>query len=360
MNLNRAKPEFYKKCFTFQYLGDLLSYYFLSNYRKIDFLVIYENEQWRSFIPLAIMERTLKQGRRIWADKNNFKKYHDGFKSVIKECQAYLKKARKLKDVSAKDWIDLQRIIDKLYSYYEKTEFFFADSGYQNTNPLIDKHMLIVGHIKLNGRQCLNDLLINTLYEYAEKTAIQFNLNTDDVKFYSSADILNLFRGGNAISEKAVEKRKKSYVLYCNNKKIYELNTADAKKILERFKEQDYSKIKEFKGVVACKGVAKGNVRVVLADYRADYRKFENQIHAMQDGEILVTETTSPEFVPAMKKAAGVITNQGGLGSHAAIVSRELNVPCIVGTQNATDILKTGDFVELDAVNNVIKVLKRI
>ena len=59
----------------------------------------------------------------------------------------------------------------------------------------------------------------------------------------------------------------------------------------------------------------------------------------MQEGEILVTGMTIPDFLPAMKKAAAIVTDQGGQTSHAAIVSRELGVPCIVGTKNASKIL---------------------
>ena len=77
----------------------------------------------------------------------------------------------------------------------------------------------------------------------------------------------------------------------------------------------------------------------------------------MQKGDILIAETTSPEVMPACSKAAAIVTNQGGLMSHAAIVSRELNIPCIVATENATSIFRTGDQVEVDANKGVVKIL---
>ena len=70
----------------------------------------------------------------------------------------------------------------------------------------------------------------------------------------------------------------------------------------------------------------------------------------MQKGEVLVTEMTTPDFVPAMKKAVAIITNTGGMTCHAAIVSRELGVPCIVGTKNATSVLHDGQLITVDAV----------
>jgi pyruvate,water dikinase len=71
-------------------------------------------------------------------------------------------------------------------------------------------------------------------------------------------------------------------------------------------------------------------------------------ISKFQKGEILVTEMTTPDWVPAMKIASAVVTNLGGKTCHAAIVSRELGVPCIVGTEKATKILKNGDLVTID------------
>ncbi len=98
------------------------------------------------------------------------------------------------------------------------------------------------------------------------------------------------------------------------------------------------------------KGVVKGVARIVL-----DARDLDR----VQDGDILVTKMTTPEFVPAMNRAAGIITDEGGVTCHAAIVSRELGVPCIVGTKDATAKLKDGDLVQLDANSGIVRVLSR-
>ena len=71
-------------------------------------------------------------------------------------------------------------------------------------------------------------------------------------------------------------------------------------------------------------------------------------------GNILVTSITRPEFVPLMRKALCIITDEGGIASHAAIVSRELNVPCVIGTKYATKVLKDGDTVEVDMEKGTI------
>ncbi|MEE6693476.1 phosphoenolpyruvate synthase [Lactiplantibacillus plantarum] len=103
------------------------------------------------------------------------------------------------------------------------------------------------------------------------------------------------------------------------------------------------------RGLPASPGLASGVVHVI--DNPKDIDQFKQ-------GEVLVTLMTSPDWVPAMKKAAAIMTNNGGMTCHAAIVSREMQIPCIVGTKSkkvaATDVLKTGDVVTVDAKNGVV------
>lgn len=106
--------------------------------------------------------------------------------------------------------------------------------------------------------------------------------------------------------------------------------------------------IKELRGSTAFGGKAEGVVRVL---------RNTSEIAKFREGEILVANQTTPEFVPAMKKAAAIVTDQGGITSHASIIARELRTPCIVGVKNATKILKDGDRVEVDATNGVVKKL---
>ncbi|WP_125770802.1 phosphoenolpyruvate synthase [Companilactobacillus furfuricola] len=103
------------------------------------------------------------------------------------------------------------------------------------------------------------------------------------------------------------------------------------------------------RGLPASPGLSSGVVHVI--DDPKDIDQFKK-------GEVLVTLMTSPDWVPAMKKAAAIITNNGGMTCHAAIVSREMQIPCIVGTKSksvaATETFKTGDVVTVDAKNGVV------
>lgn len=103
-------------------------------------------------------------------------------------------------------------------------------------------------------------------------------------------------------------------------------------------------------GKVASQGYAKGIARIVFG--REDFDSFA-------EGEILVTGMTRPEFVPLMKRAAAIVTNEGGITCHAAIVSRELGKPCIIGTQVATQLIRNGDFIEVRANHGTVRILNR-
>lgn len=80
-------------------------------------------------------------------------------------------------------------------------------------------------------------------------------------------------------------------------------------------------------------------------------------MHKVKEGDILVAPMTTPELMPAMKNAAAFITDEGGITCHAAIISRELDKPCIIGTKTATRIIKDGDLVEVDANLGIIRKL---
>ncbi len=98
-------------------------------------------------------------------------------------------------------------------------------------------------------------------------------------------------------------------------------------------------------GTVAFKGKAKGKVRIIMNPFEQD----------LEEGDILVTGMTRPDFLPQMKKAGAIVTDAGGMLCHAAIVAREMAKPCIIGTQTATQVFKDGDLVEVDAVKGIMR-----
>lgn len=122
-----------------------------------------------------------------------------------------------------------------------------------------------------------------------------------------------------------------------------------AQKFFEKLYTKEVNKKEQsVTGQCAFAGKVQGTVKIVLV--RDDIKK-------MNTGDVLVSQATSPDLIEAMKKASAIVTNVGGLICHAAITSRELKIPCVVGTQNATTVFQDGDMVEVDATKGVIKKL---
>ncbi|RME79853.1 MAG: phosphoenolpyruvate synthase [Methanobacteriota archaeon] len=99
------------------------------------------------------------------------------------------------------------------------------------------------------------------------------------------------------------------------------------------------------KGLPASPGVAVGRVVII---------KDKSELNKVKQGDVLVTKMTSPDYVPAMKRAVAIVTDEGGMTSHAAIVSRELGIPAIVGSRNATQVLKNGMEITVDASRGIV------
>jgi len=107
------------------------------------------------------------------------------------------------------------------------------------------------------------------------------------------------------------------------------------------------------KGVVA----SKGETPIITA--KAKVLMSPQELSKINKGDILVATMTSPEFVPGMRISSAIITDEGGVTCHAAIVSRELGIPCIIGTKTATRIIKDNDLVEIDTDKRTIKILEK-
>jgi len=112
----------------------------------------------------------------------------------------------------------------------------------------------------------------------------------------------------------------------------------------EKLSEVDRT-VLEINGQIGSRGVAEGTVRVVFDPEKADH---------FTEGDILVTGMTRPEFVPLMGRAAAIITDEGGVTCHAAIISREMRIPCIIGTRIGSLVLRDGERVRVDAHNGVV------
>lgn len=197
------------------------------------------------------------------------------------------------------------------------------------------------------------ELFMRTIYTLdtaREEIARRYGYTKDELSVFDVNDILKL-KEGKKLDKGYARKLCKEGLLYIDTKKnIWKYYYGkEAREIAKKELTLDLSGITEIKGMPASLGRAEGTVKIVHG---------VKDMIKMEKGDILVASMTRPEFVPAMKKAAAIITDEGGVTCHAAIVSRELNIPCIIGTKIASEALKDGDLVEVDADNGIVRKMK--
>lgn len=178
--------------------------------------------------------------------------------------------------------------------------------------------------------------------------ARKIGVSKEDVTYLQEKEVVSFLTGEELNLKKIISDRRKGFVLYLDPKKrLVCLAGNDIPKALTAFNLQTEEKeIEEIKGTIASKGKAVGTVAIVRG---------VKDLEKVKEGNILVAVTTHPDYIPAMRKASAIITDEGGITSHAAIVSREFGIPCIVGTKNATKILHDGEKVEVEANKGLVK-----
>lgn len=233
---------------------------------------------------------------------------------------------------------------------FEMSEQIFTNSEAGKSNnqiPVLDKRLRVIAEIlKETGiirddRKKLNVIGSYMLFRFIDEAVRRTKIKREIAKrafWFEYKDIIFVTEN----FKKSAAKRETVSLVWFKNKTNY----LEYDAIKERGTEKN---IKEISGTPASPGKATGKIRIVLGS--GDFAKFRK-------GEILVTEMTRPEFVTIMHGAAAVITNEGGLTCHAAIVSRELGIPCVVGAKIATKIFKDGDEVAVDANNGTVKLIK--
>ncbi len=195
-------------------------------------------------------------------------------------------------------------------------------------------------------------LLMNHFNELAAKRiANDFNINKELLYQALPKELASICNTNNAsLVRTSIENRKGSLLVGKVKKdNPFLLTGEEAEEIISIIHHKMFAKDEQIKGQVACKGKSlkiRGIVKIINGE--SHFTKF-------LPGEILVTAMTRPEFVPLMRQAKAVITDEGGITCHAAVISRELNVPCLIGTKIATKKLDDGREVEIDLEKGIVK-----
>lgn len=183
------------------------------------------------------------------------------------------------------------------------------------------------------------------------KAAKSMDLNYEEMIWLTQNEITEGIKGNLTVSKNEINDRMKAYgaLLTPHKNTVFTGNLLE--QLLQKFipKSQNES-IKIIKGVTASKGYIKGVVKIVYIPHH---------IQDFNKGAILVAPETTPDYLPLMKISGAIITDKGGITSHAAIVSRELKKPCIIGTKIATQVLQDGDLIEVNANEGIIRIIEK-
>lgn len=187
------------------------------------------------------------------------------------------------------------------------------------------------------------------------EVAKRLKISTEDIHMLMYKEISEMLQGKKRFDKDEISRRKISGIMiWEEGKPSRVISGQEAKDFLASKKiKEDIVEIgaDEFRGTCACSGYAKGIIKIVNKP---------EEMNKMNQGDIMVAHTTFPALVPAMKKASAIVTEDGGITCHAAIVARELKTPCVTGIKVITKVVKDGDLVEVDADKGIVKIIKKV
>lgn len=259
--------------------------------------------------------------------------YRHKLKKLLAEKIDFAGEIKRINDNFRKNRLDFQKTI-KVFKNNKKI-FVLANLLHQVPN-LRDEREEYRDRIAFCGTE---------IYRVISK---KLGLPLDLVLNFTNEEMINVLESGKVQNLNEVKLRKKKYLVYFANDKIEMSPDNLIDSIVKRIEPE--KKIKSFSGLIAQKGIARGKAKIVLSG---------EDLGKIKDGDIFVATMTKPNFVPALEKCAAIITDEGSILCHAAIVSREMKKPCIVGTKVATKVLKDGMVVEVDAKKGVVKIIKQ-
>ena len=273
---------------------------------------------------------------------------------VLEELNNLSKRAKKNKD--------LLKIIElfKLHNFLFFLCFSLNCQLFKSKSKIKDKKIVKKVIAKYNQWQDKvpgqEDKILKNIKPILISIAKTARLKINDLYYLEIQEFIRGLKNGfNKKIKSKINKRKNEYVFICLNG-IYKV-IDDIKKIREIkdfFKDKKIAIIdsNEIKGSVAykVKGRIKGRVKIV--------KNPKKKIN-IRKGTILVAIQTTPDFIPIIKKFSAIVVDEGGITSHAAIISREFRIPCIIGTKIATRTLKDKDLVEVDTNKGIVKIIEK-
>jgi len=262
-------------------------------------------------------------------------------KDITQRLQGALKekptnKLKELREIPQKIEEETKRICDELKCTEEEQEII-----------KLAKEYVYLRTYRADVLNEANFCLTPLIREIAKKLNTQY----EDLLYLSWNEIIDGISAGKISSTINIPERKKSWALYRDEETIIVLQGEQEVEEFGKeqgFVQEDLSKLTEVKGNKAYGGKVKGTAKIVMSP---------TELGKVEKGDILVAVMTFPSYIVAMEKASAFVTDEGGILSHAAIISREMKKPCIIGTKMATRVFKDGEKIEVDAEKGVVRKL---
>ncbi|MDO8563934.1 MAG: PEP-utilizing enzyme [Nanoarchaeota archaeon] len=361
--MEKLKKEDFK--FTFESKGNtfLFENLVISHYMPGRSIIFSKGDKVRTFADCELIEKVRGEGEK--RKPKDIKVKMEALKKLIEKTitdVTYYKIKKNLTIKDVKGMLDVLASIIIQYSYFDH---FYWEGVYEkkSKNKIMQEIVDTMGSFKNDIRAALNPIFFDKNGYMAillNKISLQYNVPVKDLNFYQEKEVIELFEGKKVDSEE-IKNRSEIYLFYKDN--LGKVNTISgnlAQEVIDSIDTVPVS-VEIIKGKVAHgKGrIILGKVKIISRDY-SNLIAMRQEMVEMQKGDILVTETTDPEMLPAMKKSSAIITDIGGMLSHAAITARELDIPCIIETGFASKILKTGDLIEVDANKGIVRIIEKI
>lgn len=281
-------------------------------------------------------------------------------KKEMEACNKYFANLIEKKDKRIKEWIvkeaQLHKKLDYFYKLKYPSEIINAFKEVNLYNTIVPYRLLSALRFvkrkdnkiketleKTRARSLYPSLLQKLIGPLFEKAARKLK-TTKELTSMMTPDELESVLNNKIISIKNLEKRRDGCYFYLlDNQIVFYYNK------LKNLENYGTKELDTLKGEIACKGKAIGKAKIV---------NNVKQMSKFEKGDILFSINTNPILLPLIERAAAIVSDEGGILSHAAIIAREMNIPCVIGTKTGTKSFRDGDLVEVNADEGIVKILK--
>lgn len=258
------------------------------------------------------------------------------------------KKVKELSSSNVEEEYDLMLKAEKNLKEKQKTYMKEIESHEEILN--ITNTLQKFGFLR-SYRIDVNYMAIGNCWNIFEEITNRLGINVLDIKYLDSKEIHGALIGKLKDFKSLIEQRKKHLLSIIIENDRYEISDKSKIDKITSYIKLPKEKITDFvRGTVAYPGNISGACKVL--HNLEDMKKVEK-------GDIIVVSMTNPNYIPAMEKASAFVTDFGGILCHAAIVSREMKKPCIIGTKIATKTFRDNDLLEIDSDKGIVKIIKK-